>query len=195
MVDNYEQEIGNNIRAVRLGLGLSQECIAKKCEISGSTLSAYERSTKIPNLITIAKIAHALGVSIERLYYGDDSKAFINQASDEGRKIVNCFYYLWKQGVVYYYEDRHSDFVINNRNSSREDVKINLYIVKYQSPVRRLINGLNEYRDQIETYDDPDKYLEMLLSSVANEINQMIASEKVREKKKTTVRPAENGNR
>ncbi|MBQ1852185.1 MAG: helix-turn-helix transcriptional regulator, partial [Paludibacteraceae bacterium] len=34
-----------------LGLGYSQEKLANMCEISNSTLSAYENSKKIPNLI------------------------------------------------------------------------------------------------------------------------------------------------
>ena len=75
------------------------------CEISNSTLSAYENSKKIPNLITIAKIAKALGVSIERLYYGDENISFVNSVPDEGRKIVNCVYVLWDLKVISYYEN------------------------------------------------------------------------------------------
>ena len=79
-MENNGEKIGINIREVRTGLGYSQDKLAKKCEMSSSTLSAYENSKKTPNLITIAKIAKALGVSIERLYYGDDSIAFVNDS-------------------------------------------------------------------------------------------------------------------
>ena len=55
--------------------------------------------------------------------------------------------------------------------------------------IRRLINSLNEYRDKRDTYPEPEKYLEFLLSSVANEINKSIAADleskkKAEEKKK-----------
>ena len=99
-MENYEAGIGKNIKEVRNGLGYSQEKLARMCDISNSTLSAYENSKKIPNLITIAKIAKALGVSIERLYYGDENISFINTVPDEGRKIVNCVYVLWEMRVI-----------------------------------------------------------------------------------------------
>ena len=66
---NYDDNIGKNIREVRLEKKLSQEELARKCGFSNTTLSAYEHSRKIPNLSTIAKIAKELEVTIERLYY------------------------------------------------------------------------------------------------------------------------------
>ena len=51
-------------------------------------------------------------------------------------------------------------------------------------PLRRLINSLNEFKSNRETYSDPDKYLEILMTSVATEINNEIASEKIEKEKK-----------
>ena len=82
----YEDSIGKNIKAVRLERELSQETLANACGFSNTTLSAYENGRKLPNLITIAKIAKQLNVSIERLYYGDENSAFIISAPDEGKK-------------------------------------------------------------------------------------------------------------
>ena len=177
-MENYEAGIGNNIREVRLGLGYSQEKLANMCEISNSTLSAYENSKKIPNLITIAKIAKALGVSIERLFYGDENISFVNAAPDVGRKIVNCVYVLWKLGVIYYYENFVSSGMIMRFSDKGEQNGFFLEIVRHQMSIRRLINSLNEYRSNENTYKEPEKYLEMLLSSVATEINHEIEKDK-----------------
>lgn len=192
LMENYEDQIGGNIKEVRLGLGYSQEKLANMCEISNSTLSAYENSKKIPNLITIAKIAKALGVAIERLYYGDENIAFIKSVPDEGRKIVNCIYVLWDLGVIHYYENFMAPGM-HMMSSGYEDEDLRngmfLQIVGHSMSIRRLINSLNEYRDKRDTYPEPEKYLEFILSSVANEINKSIAADleskkKVEEKKK-----------
>ena len=73
---------------VRNERGLSQEKLAERCNISNTTLSMYENSKKIPSLSTIAKIAKSLGVSIERLYYGDENSSFINSEPDLGKKLL-----------------------------------------------------------------------------------------------------------
>ena len=181
-MDNYEFGIGSNIREVRLGMGYSQEKLANMCEMSNSTLSAYENSKKIPNLITIAKIAKALGVSIERLYYGDENISFVNSVPDEGRKIVNCIYVLWDLGVIRYYEDFVSSGLPAGYYNEKDRRGIFLEITKYSMSIRRLINSLNEYRSRESTYSEPEKYLEMLLSSVATEINHEIEKDKERER-------------
>ena len=85
-MDNLEKNIGNNIKEVRLSKGLSQEALAERCKFSNTTLSAYENGRKTPGLATTAKIAKALNVSIERLYYGDENNAFIKVEPDKGKK-------------------------------------------------------------------------------------------------------------
>ena len=181
-MENYEAGIGGNIKEVRLGLGYSQEKLANMCEISNSTLSAYENSKKIPNLITIAKIAKALGVSIERLYYGDENISFVNTVPDEGRKIVNCVYVLWDLGVIHYFENFMSPGMSMGYPGEGERNGFFLDIARHPMSIRRLINSLNEYRCREKTYAEPEKYLEILLSSVATEINHEIEKDKEDEK-------------
>ncbi len=181
-MENYEAGIGGNIKEVRLGLGYSQEKLANMCEISNSTLSAYENSKKIPNLITIAKIAKALGVSIERLYYGDENISFVNTVPDEGRKIVNCVYVLWDLGVIHYFENFMSPGMSMGYPGEGERNGFFLDIARHPMSIRRLINSLNEYRSRENTYAEPEKYLEILLSSVATEINHEIEKNKEDEK-------------
>ena len=53
-----------------------------------------------------------------------------------------------------------------------------LGISLYSSSIKRLVKQLNEYRDNKHTYAEPEKYLEMILSSVATEINREIEHRK-----------------
>ena len=176
-----EQEIGKNIREARKEAGLSQEKLANRCGFSNSTLSAYETSKKIPNLITAAKIASSLNTSIDRLCYGDENRSFITQASSEGRKIVNAFYLLWEKGVLDHdvnftgmYPDYFSD--------KEKKKKFNLLVVKYAEPIRCLVSGLNDFKSREEMYEEPEKFLEMHLSAIAKQIDLEIEREKETQK-------------
>lgn len=180
---DYTQSIGKNIREVRNEKGLSQQALAEKCGFSNTTLSSYENSKKIPGLVTIATIAQNLGVSIERLYYGDENNAFINSVADDGRKIVNSVFLLWEKRVIFYNDSNPHTMGVNmiNRNENVDSIVL---LSNHATPVLRLLKSLNEFSLKKDTYTDPDTYLEMLLSSVAAEINQEIAYEKQREKLK-----------
>ena len=176
-MENYEQNIGKNIKEVRNAKGLSQEALATACEFSNTTLSAYENGRKIPNLVTIAKIARKLNVSIERLYYGDEDKAFITSAPDTGKRVVNSVYYLWKQGVISYYENYFDGVNLSDFTNNCQPKGTYLYLNKYNDQIKRLIKSLDEFNLKKDTYPDQEKYLELLLSSVATEINTEIENE------------------
>lgn len=72
---------------------------------------------------------------------------------------------------------------INNQEEGWKNGRMNEYISadnpkgfylainKYELPIKRLINSLNELKRNYSTYEDPDAYVEMLKSSVAAEIN------------------------
>ena len=60
--------ISDNIRKLRAKLGLTQDDLAKKADIKYTTLMKVESGTvNKPSVQTMAKIAKALGVSIEDL--------------------------------------------------------------------------------------------------------------------------------
>ena len=188
-----EKEIGKNIREARTAAGLSQEKLAQKCGFSNSTLSAYETSKKIPNLITVAKIAGGLNTSIDRLCYGDENISFISQAPSEGRKIVNAFYFLWKNDVVYH-DVNFRGMYSENYGEDEKIKQFNLLVIKHAGPIRSLISGLNDFRSREKMYDDPEKFLEMLLSSIAKEIDMEIEQEKTAETRRNNIRK-DNGKR
>ncbi|MBP3816967.1 MAG: helix-turn-helix transcriptional regulator [Butyrivibrio sp.] len=167
---SYEEHIGENIKNVRKDQSLSQQQLADRCGMSNTMISEYERGNKIPNLVTTAKIASALKVSIDRLYYGDENNAFITTVDDDGRKIVNAVYLLWDKGVVWYHE--------NLRYSVPPSMDDNngyfLFISQFPEQIKRLIASLNDYKAKKDTFPDPEAYLEMILSSVASDINKEI---------------------
>ena len=174
---NYDDNIGKNIREVRLEKGFSQEELARNCGFSNTTLSAYENRRKIPNLTTIAKIAKELDVTIERLYYGDENISFINSEPDIGKKVVNSVYFLWSEGIVSYFERFSYGYNSMMEGDSNVPNGVFLYVHKYYPQIKRLISSLNEFKERTATYDDPDNYLKILLASVAKEINDEIAKE------------------
>jgi len=60
--------ISENIKKMRTKLGLTQDDLAKKTDIKYTTLMKVESGTvNNPSVQTMAKIAKALGVSIEDL--------------------------------------------------------------------------------------------------------------------------------
>lgn len=60
--------ISENIKRLRAKLGLTQDDLAKKADIKYTTLMKVESGTvNKPSVQTMAKIAKALGVSIENL--------------------------------------------------------------------------------------------------------------------------------
>ena len=60
--------ISENIKKLRAKLGLMQDDLAKKADIKYTTLMKVESGTvNKPSVQTMAKIAKALGVSIEKL--------------------------------------------------------------------------------------------------------------------------------
>ena len=63
-----ESNIGKNIKKRRTKLGLSQEDFAQKSGVKYTTLTKIETGViKTPSVAIMAKIAKALGVSIEDL--------------------------------------------------------------------------------------------------------------------------------
>ena len=170
-MSTYEDNIGSNNREVRQKRRFSQEKLAELCGISNTTLSAYENSKKIPNLTTVAKISRSLGVSIERLYYGEKAVQ-VNDEPDEGKRIVNAVYTLWSLGVISYYESYTAGVMIHYDQS--EAIGTMLVLNKFKDQIRRLIGLLDEFKIRRNTYPDPQKYLEMVLASVATEINEEI---------------------
>lgn len=59
--------VAQNLRALRLKVGVSQEALAKKSGLSISYVSMLERGLRAPPLDTLEALSKALGVSPLRL--------------------------------------------------------------------------------------------------------------------------------
>ncbi len=56
-------ELGKNLRAARLDLGLSQEEIAERSGVPQGEVSRIERGERDPRVSTLLQLAKAIGVS------------------------------------------------------------------------------------------------------------------------------------
>ena len=66
-VANISQNLGLNIRARRKELAISQEELARRCNIDRSYMGQIERGTANPSLAVIDAIAYSLVVSTSEL--------------------------------------------------------------------------------------------------------------------------------
>lgn len=151
--------IGRNIQQVRLEKNMTQREVCDATGISTSQLSAYENGRQMVGLVSLAKIAVALGTSIDRLYFGRSSEAFINQSDDFGETVVNCFRKLEELGVV---SDVSYTFGSNETSARLESCGPEL---------SRLFSSLQDFNFHKKYYSDETMVLEQIYKSVANEIN------------------------
>ena len=61
------QRLGKNLKRIRTGKGISQGDIVKASGIDKAMISNIENGKTNPTLTTIAKLAKAIGVSIDAL--------------------------------------------------------------------------------------------------------------------------------
>ena len=165
MDDKWRKEaLGKRIRAARKALNMSQKDLYDKTKIKDSVISDFERGVREPNTANLAKIAHALNTTMDKLYFGDESTSFIESAPDHGMQIVNCFALLFLAGAISKVDDE------DKYGMGGVHPHVNLW--KDAWAVKRLLNNLDEYIQNYPTYPDPISYLEQIKKSVANEINK-----------------------
>ena len=171
-MNTIKRSIGENIRQIRKEKGLSQDKLGELCHIKNTTISLYENSKKEPNLSTIAKIASALGVSIDRLYYGDSNKSFMPEETNEARRIVNAIYHLWKSKYILFEEGRYANVAEIYDHGTTSQTGLFLHIVNHAFIIKRLLLQLSDFEQTKSTYPNPEEQLEAILSSAAKAIEQ-----------------------
>lgn len=150
--------IGRNIQSVRKEMGMTQRVVAEAAGISISQLSSYENGKQMPGLVTLGKLAVAMNSSLDRLYFGSPSEAFLNETEDFGETVVNCFIKLKELGVVK---------VIHSGMGGEGSAS--LPHCSYE--LSRLFRELQDYEYRRDYYPDGDAYVAQIRTSVANEIN------------------------
>lgn len=77
-------DIGQDIKAARKRVGITQKQLAEKIGVAAITIQQYENGAREPKMETIAKIANALGVSVYSLLNFDQASALLeNQINEE----------------------------------------------------------------------------------------------------------------
>ena len=163
-----ETLIGKRIKETRERKRMSQQSVSDETGISTSQISGYENGKKTPGLISLARIAVALGTSIDYLVFGSDAERPITTASDEEEVIVNCLAELHKLGVV----ERKEKYFPGT--SAHDD----LFVAGHRMAIIRLLEALDEFELTRETFPDPKAYLESIKASVANEMRAERKEEK-----------------
>ena len=62
-------ELGNRLKEERARRGLSQADLAALVRVSRKTINTVENGVFIPSTVLALRLAQALGISVERLFY------------------------------------------------------------------------------------------------------------------------------
>ncbi|CAN5141117.1 XRE family transcriptional regulator [soil metagenome] len=80
-IDRQAIQVGSRIRALRRARGLTLEELGALCELSHPFLSQLERGRARPSMVSLERIARALGSSqLELLAGGDDTSTLVRAA-------------------------------------------------------------------------------------------------------------------
>lgn len=169
-----ETTIGERIRFYRKAKNMSQLELYKKTDIPNSAISNYENGNQKPELMTVAKLATALEVSIDDLFFGDINERFIASEEDEAAVIVNCICKLWETGVLRIWQGENFSKEINHYIMDSFMISIE----KYHMEIVRLLKGLRDYDAHKDSYSDAESVLKSLKESSANEIRKQLNKNK-----------------
>ena len=90
-------QVGDNIKALRIRAGLSQNKLARLAGISQPALSAIEKDVKNPSSTTLGMLASALHVTVAELIGEVDDGVL----SAEERQLIRAYRTLTSQGREY----------------------------------------------------------------------------------------------
>jgi putative transcriptional regulator len=63
------ERLSNRLKERRTELGLTQSELAELCLVSRKTINTVENGVFVPSTLLALKLAEALGVSVERLFW------------------------------------------------------------------------------------------------------------------------------
>lgn len=178
MKETNQKELGKRIKSARERLNMSQFSLYEKTGISTTQISAYENGKKTLGLQTLVKIASALGLTLDELYYGSSSTKPISSSFDKGELIVNCIYALYEQGVVC--------ALIRQKANEYVGLGAEFYyrigFMNYVDILDDLVQKLNDFQKNKDNYPDPDSFKKQLLAAAAKQINNKALNSSVKKK-------------
>lgn len=80
-------EIGGKIKRIRLKLGLTQEELADRCELSKGFISLLERDRTSPSIATLVDILESLGTNLNTFFSGERDEKLVFSEADTSVKI------------------------------------------------------------------------------------------------------------
>lgn len=83
MSGEIQQKIGQGIAKYRKAAGLTQDQLAAKLQVAHETVSRMERGVSMPSVITLHKIADALGVEVQEFFAVEGGSSDKERALDE----------------------------------------------------------------------------------------------------------------
>jgi transcriptional regulator with XRE-family HTH domain len=78
--------VGDRVRALREGMGLSLRELAERCGVSAATLSQVERGESSPTLAVAGRIADGLELSLSQLLRLDEGRHLVIVPRGSGRR-------------------------------------------------------------------------------------------------------------
>lgn len=113
--NNLHDELGQRLRKIRKGKGLTLKRLSDECGLSVSFISQIEKGNTSATITSLEKIARALGVSMEDLFkVPKQGKSVVRVAERQGFQIDN-------RDLIYY---RLSDPTVENNNLEAYIVKL-----------------------------------------------------------------------
>jgi putative transcriptional regulator len=61
--------VGNNLRSLRLGAGLTQEAVAKSIGVTRQTVIAMEKGNYVPSVLLALMSARLFSCTVEEIFY------------------------------------------------------------------------------------------------------------------------------
>jgi transcriptional regulator with XRE-family HTH domain len=97
--------LGNRIKTMRQGLGISQDELAKRLEVTPQHISAIELDKRVPSLNFLSRLAEQLDVTTDYLITGKQRKSIDpvtaimadNRLSEEAKKALTLMVKLLRQ--------------------------------------------------------------------------------------------------
>ncbi len=163
-------ELGKRIRKYREMKGLSQHDLYEKTGISTTQISSYENGNRAIGLQTIAKLAVALGVSIDDIYFGSYSFRPISTSNNEGELIVNCVSSLFDKHVIAALSKEGENAFVPSGGGYYYQIGF----LSYLHILNDLVIKLDDYEKNKENYPDPEGFKKQLLASAAKQINDSL---------------------
>jgi transcriptional regulator with XRE-family HTH domain len=123
--DVLAQRIGNNLKTLRLELGLSQKSLAEAARLSPTLISRIENGLVRPSIATLELIAHSLKVDIGYFFKDEEKKQFVISHREE-RKSVRSQRGYDIEAIVEDMESHFMDPVIVSLRGKEEEDKVEL---------------------------------------------------------------------